>query len=77
MNKMECFYVLNEKRGTFTQKRGEPDYILLIGGEEKKANILMGNFEVYCKIFTRKAEKSRLPDEIINLLQYDMETRLD
>ena len=74
--------VLNEKKGTFAQKRytGEPDHNLLIGGNLKKkyANVLMGNFEVYYKIFTSKAEKSYLlPDEIINLIRRDMEMRLD
>ena len=70
------FLCSNEKRGTFTQKNREPGHILLIGGKEEKANILMGNFELYCKMFW-KDEKSRLPDEIINLIQCHMEMRLD
>ena len=78
---MKCFYVLNGKKGTFTQKpyAGESDHNLLIGGKGKKyANVLLGNFEVYVKIFKSQAEKSYLlPDEIINLIRRDMETRLD
>ena len=78
---MKCFYVLNGKKGTFTQKpyAGESDHNLLIGGRGKKyANVLMGNFEAYFKMFTSKAEKSYLlPDEIINLIRKDMEMRLD
>ena len=78
---MKCFYVLNGKKGTFTQKpyTGESDHNLLIGGKGKKyANVLLGNFEVYVKIFKSQAEKSYLlPDEIINLIRRDMETRLD
>ena len=82
MNKMKCFYVLNEKKEAFTQKpyTGEPDDNLLIGGNLKKkyANVLMGNFELYFIMFWSEAEKSYLlPDKIINLIQSDMVRKLD
>ena len=46
------FFVLNGKKGTFTQKPYTSESDLLIGGKGKKyANVLLGNFEVYVKIF--------------------------
>ena len=73
---MKCSYVLNGDKGTFTQKRGKTDHTLLIGEKGKKANILLGSLELYCKMF-RDGEKFKLPDEIIDIIEYDMEMRLE
>ena len=71
---MKCSYAFNGNKGTFTQKREKTDHTLLIGEKGKKANILLGSLELYCNVFRDEFE---LPEEIIDIIEYDMEARLD
>ena len=71
---MKCSYTFNGNKGTFTQKREKKDHTLLIGEKGKKANVLLGSLELYYNMF-RNGEK--LPDEIIDIIEYDMEMRLE
>ena len=48
---MKCSYVFNGDKGTFTQKREKTDHTLLIGEKGKKANVLLGSLELYCKTY--------------------------
>ena len=66
-------YSLNGEKGVFNQKDYVPqrDWTIYIGG--KGANVLMGSFEVYCKIYPNEADESYLlPDEIVHLIDVDM-----
>ena len=71
---MKCTYTFNGEKGTFTQNREKTDHTLLIGEKEKKANILLGSLELYCNVFRDEFE---LPEEIIDIIEYDMEARLE
>ena len=53
------------------------DLNLLIREKGKKANVLLGSLELYCKMFRRDGEKFKFLDEIIDIIEYDMEMRLE
>ena len=68
-------HLQREQRNLYSEKR-KTDHTLLIGEKGKKANVLLGSLELYCNIF-RDDEKFELPDEIIDIIEYDMEMRLE
>ena len=79
-NKTKCIYSLNGEKGTFNQKvhTFERDWTLHIGETRPCPNVLMGSFEVYCKMYPNDADKSYLvPDQIIHLIDEDMRRPLD
>ena len=80
------FFVLNERKGQFKPRVYDPpksDHDLYIGGHPEKrnfANIVLGIFEVYGKVFdpTKPVPdpiQYVVPDEILQVIQTDMEGR--
>ena len=79
----QCIFELNERRGYFKLKKdanGEDEFgDLYLGGHPEKrdfASVILGNFELYSKIFTPDPPHYILPDGIIKELNADMNERV-
>ena len=74
------FFTLNGRRGFFIPRIIKTEELdLYIGGHPEKrnfGNVVLGNFEVYCNDSSMLTSNDILPNEIIEGLQYDMNTRI-